>query len=140
MRHLSKSRRAGGLLRKWRLAGESLIGARSRARDDDPIPLFRSERLEPRMLLSVDVTGLPDWVSQGPGPIKNGAGAGVPDQPIAGGVNVIAVEPGKAKSVYVGTSDGGVWHTDDITVASPHWLPLTEHFPSLAISALAFDP
>src|SRR5690349_11983087 len=75
-------------------------------------PRFRSERLEPRMLLTADTTGLPDWISQGPGPITGGQILGIPQKPVVGAIEAIAAHPTNPDLIYVGAANGGVWRTD----------------------------
>jgi hypothetical protein len=59
---------------------------------------------------------------------------------VTGAVEAIAVNPGNAKNVFVGGVNGGVWETTDITADPVAWMPLTDTFPALEISALQFDP
>ncbi|PYK97183.1 MAG: hypothetical protein DME19_17180, partial [Verrucomicrobia bacterium] len=62
-----------------------------------------------------------------------------PLDPVTGAVTAIAIPPGQADTVYVGTVGGGVWKTENATSDTPKWRPLTDQFPFLAISALTFD-
>jgi len=96
-------------------------------------PVF--EPLENRILLSVDLIGVPDWVEQGPGPTETGSGFIQ-----TGAIETVVATPGDADRLFAGTVNGGVWRTDNATAASPTWTPLTDAFPSLSISALAFSP
>lgn len=77
----------------------------------------------------------PVWIEQGPSKIEN------PDGSTAiGAINLVVPHPGEPPSVntmFAGTVNGGVWVTEDFQTASPTWRPLTDHLPSLAISALA---
>jgi Ca2+-binding RTX toxin-like protein len=117
----------------------------------------------------VTVERLPEWVPQGPGPILGGqsqrincvVGVDPPlcDNPVSGAVTSIAVspDPDNQDLVFVGTANGGIWRTKNARIGvdgidndqnglvddpseTPSWTPLTDHLPSLAISALAFDP
>ena len=81
------------------------------------------------------------WTFLGPQPIGNQGGnvsdgdGWVGPRPIAGRVlSVVVVD---AKTVYVGTSGGGVWKTTD---GGLNWKPKTDSQPSLTIGALALDP
>ena len=95
-------------------------------------PIF--EPLENRILLSVDLIGIPDWVEQGPGPTVTGSSFIQ-----VGAIEAVVATPGNADRVFVGAVNGGVWRTDNATAASPSWTPLTDDFPSLSISALALS-
>jgi len=95
-------------------------------------PIF--EALESRILLSVDLIGIPDWVEQGPGPTVTGSSFIQ-----VGAIEAVVATPGNADRVFVGAVNGGVWRTDNATAASPGWTPLTDEFPSLSISALALS-
>src|SRR6266508_1283597 len=59
---------------------------------------------------------LPDWISQGPGPLNGGLLTGIPNQPTTGAVQTIAVHPDDLQKVYIGTVGGGVWRSSDRTV------------------------
>jgi hypothetical protein len=92
------------------------------------------EALESRTLLSI--SGIPDWVEQGPGPILNTA-----DQTEAvGAMDAIAIHPTNANVMYAGSVNGGVWKTTNANASSPNWVPLTDQFPGTSISDIAFDP
>jgi hypothetical protein len=106
---------------------------------------------------SIVLTGQPQWVEQGPGPITGVPTArALPDFSAVGAVETLAVahvpvseaNPG-GYIVYAGTVDGGVWRADNITddmfkidgnPRSINWVPLTDSQRSLAISSLALDP
>ena len=60
--------------------------------------------------------------------------------PLAGAVNAIVPDPTNASVAWIGSVNGGVWKTTNFTSASPTWVPLTDHMPSLSISSLALDP
>src|SRR5262249_27507853 len=93
------------------------------------------ERLEDRLTPSTT------WVEQGPGPILNGNSVGIPDNPVAGAIEAIAVNPTNADVVYVGSVNGGVWKTTNATAANPTWTPLTDlQLPEISINSLAFSP
>src|ERR1051325_8477607 len=160
MRNRSKPKSARSENQKRRILDwRNWIGVRW-GEDDSSLDLrFRSERLEPRMLLTADTTGLPDWISQGPGPITGGQILGIPQKPVVGAIEAIAAHPTNPDLIYVGAANGGVWRTDNSRRAidgvdndgdgvvdaedldeQPTWTPLTDQFPSLSISALAMDP
>ena len=58
----------------------------------------------------------------------------------SGRVTKVRIDPANPARVYLATAGGGVWKTNDITVATPSWTPLTDNEPSLATGALAIDP
>ncbi|MEJ2698044.1 MAG: OmpA family protein [Desulfuromonadales bacterium] len=57
--------------------------------------------------------GVPDWVSQGPGPLNGGQVSNILNQPVTGAVQAVAVDPSELIRVYVGTVGGGVWRNAD---------------------------
>src|SRR5262249_26145590 len=64
----------------------------------------------------VSLTGAPVCQSDGPQNVNNGqVEARTPQgNPVSGEVLAIAVNPVNPKQVFIGTSNGGVWKTDDI--------------------------
>src|SRR5271157_233774 len=104
------------------------------------------ERLEVRSLLTVTLTGVPNWIAEGPAPNTNGQDENIPAEiggganAVTGAIEAIAVNPGNAKNVFVGGVNGGVWETTNITANPVAWTPLTDQFASLQISSLQFDP
>src|SRR6476659_938091 len=67
---------------------------------------FQLEPLESRLLLSVGVVGVPDWVAEGPGPqisAGNVIGPTIATQQDVGAVNALAVDPTNAKHVFAAT-------------------------------------
>jgi hypothetical protein len=98
------------------------------------------EILEDRTLLDIRLTGAPTWMAQGPDPITGGQVEGLGDQnnPVAGAVSSIAVNPNNANDIYLGTVNGGIWSTHGGT--PPTWDHKTDQFASLAISAIAYGP
>src|SRR5258706_7779320 len=65
---------------------------------------------------TVNVNGLPDWVAEGPGPIQGGQVVGIPNQPVSGAIQAVAIDPRDPLRVYVGTAGGGVWRSSDRTL------------------------
>ncbi len=80
------------------------------------------------------VTGRPSWTPLGPLAVPNGQTYGGNRILISGRVTAIAPHPTDPARIWIGTSRGGVWRTDDGGVT---WHPLTDDQPSLAIGALA---
>src|SRR5687767_3391137 len=78
---------------------------------------FVVEQLERRTLLTVSVTGIPNWFEQGPGPIQGGQVRGIPNQPVTGAINAIVVDKDEDTSgrntIWVATVGGGIWKTTD---------------------------
>jgi hypothetical protein len=99
------------------------------------------ERLEDRTLLSVDLTAIPTWQAQGPGPIWYGQSLTPPQaNEVVGAVQTIAVNPSNRDNVFIATANGGIWETNDATDPEPGWQPLTDQYPSLSIGSIAFSP
>ena len=107
---------------------------------------LRMEQFEDRVLLSIAT-----WNPEGPAPIINGQVENVgPQAPttnaylnqVDGAVEAVATStnPNLANVLYVGTVNGGVWKTTDVSSASPTWTPLTDSQSSLSISSISFDP
>src|SRR5947209_8283828 len=65
------------------------------------------EVLETRLLLAAT------WIAEGPGPITGGQveGLGTQSSPAAGAVKAVVADPTNANSLWIGTVNGGVWHT-----------------------------
>jgi len=76
------------------------------------------------------------WTEQGPGPILPDTAYGQ----ASGAINAVAVDPSNPARIFVATVNGGVWRTTNALAASPSWMPLTDHLPTLAISSIAFSP
>ena len=53
-----------------------------------------------------------------------------------------AIVQGSDGAWFLGSVNGGVWRTDNISVQSPHWLPVTDvpTVPCSSISALTTGP
>jgi hypothetical protein len=81
------------------------------------------------------------WAEQGPGPTLQGQTEGLPGNPVAGGVNAIAVDLAHPGTVYLATINGGIWKSTDANTASPNWTPLTDlKLPALSINSIAISP
>ncbi|MBI3411511.1 MAG: hypothetical protein HY040_24550 [Planctomycetes bacterium] len=101
------------------------------------------ERLEDRCMPTVDLTGVGFWQERGPGPIIDGDADVQGSQltnPVIGAVEALAPHPTNKNILYAGTVNGGVWKTFDAYAPDPFWVPLTDQFPSISISSLAFSP
>lgn len=81
------------------------------------------------------------WAEQGPGPTLNGQTEGLPGNPVAGGINAMAVDLRHPGTVYLATINGGVWKSTNAGTASPNWTPLTDRkLPALSINSIAISP
>jgi hypothetical protein len=105
---------------------------------------------------TMNIPGLPDWISEGPSPITGGATAGLPGNPVSGAIDSVAPDPANANIIYVGTVGGGIWKTENAMagfdgvdndgngviddLGEIKWQPLTDQFPSSSIPYLVFDP
>lgn len=76
-----------------------------------------------------------DYTSVGPAPVQGQDGN--PYNTYSGAVTDIVVDPADSKTMFVGTTDGGVWVTHD---GGTTWTPLTDKQISLSIDSLAADP
>ncbi|HWX21063.1 MAG TPA: LEPR-XLL domain-containing protein, partial [Candidatus Binatia bacterium] len=68
----------------------------------------------------VSLSGVPQWTQQGPGPIQGSSAVALSlgNNVAAGAIQAIAVDPANPNIVYVGTVNGGVWMTTDITATA----------------------
>jgi parallel beta-helix repeat protein len=110
--------------------------------------------LEDRTLLTVTLSGIPDYVTQGPGPIANGQSSvinsGVGGAEVEGAIDAIAVDPSNSIVGLVGSVNGGIWKTTNLMAVfnnggvnhtgHDEWTPLTDQYPSLSINSLAYVP
>lgn len=125
-------------LRSW-LATPARRGRSRRA------PRLDAELLESRDTPSIVVTGTaPTWQSVGPVGMANASNVilGSPAQNIQiGAINAIAIDPYNSSHLVAATVNGGVWVTTNYAPnTTPTWTPTTDTMPSLAISAVAFNP
>jgi hypothetical protein len=77
------------------------------------------------------------WRPIGPSVIPNGQTYGSNTVDVIGRVASIAVDPGNPSHLLLGAAGGGIWESKNTGAA---WAPCTDHMPSLAIGAIAFDP
>ena len=54
-----------------------------------------------------------------------------------GRINTIAFHPTDANRVWIGAPSGGLWRSDN---QGESWMTLTDHFPTLGVSAIAINP
>jgi hypothetical protein len=87
----------------------------------------------PAALAPVDATRQ-NWTPMGPLAVPNGQTYGGSRVLISGRVTAIAPHPTLGDTIFIGTSRGGVWRTQD---AGATWTALGDNQPSLAIGALA---
>jgi xyloglucan-specific exo-beta-1,4-glucanase len=73
------------------------------------------------------------------GPTSNVLPHGYTAYPGMGLVNVIRTFTGSNKAI-VGTSNGGIWLTNDISVANPTWSPRTDYLARIGIVDIRIDP
>lgn len=85
------------------------------------------------------------WTERGPntdavGPSNGNTRPG--NGKTSGRVRAIWEDLGDAtgKTVWVGGIDGGLWKTNDITVATPTWTPINDFFGNLAVASICQDP
>jgi hypothetical protein len=70
------------------------------------------------------------WKEIGPEPYQDSLN-------YSGRANTIAIDPRNNGTLYLGTAGGGIWKSTDSGV---HWLPISDHEPSMATGAMAIDP
>ncbi|MDA1049119.1 MAG: hypothetical protein O3C40_01385 [Planctomycetota bacterium] len=68
-------------------------------------------------MLAVNLLGVPDWVSQGPGPTLNGQVENIPggQNPVSGAIHTVLAHPTNADILYIGAVNGGIWKTNNST-------------------------
>src|SRR5262245_11484901 len=81
--------------------------------------ILRLETLEDRRVLAINITPIPDWLEVGPAPVYEAQVIGIPNRPVSGAVQAIAVHPSNPDRLYVGTTNGGVWRTDNALDPNP---------------------
>lgn len=110
----------------------ALLRLQALAKRDKAAPVKRAAA--PSMRAGAPVSAaLANWTPLGPLAVPNGqtyAGARVL---ISGRVTAIAPHPSDGNTIYIGTSRGGVWRTQD---GGNTWAALGDNQPSLAIGAL----
>jgi hypothetical protein len=106
------------------------------------------EQLETR-LTPAGITlsaGVPNWTSLGPTAIDGGQVATTQlENPVIGAVTCVAPQPGNPNIAFIGTTNGGIWKSTNFgstptAGTAPSWQPLTDQYPSLSISCIAFSP
>ena len=91
-------------------------------------------------LLIFAVSAQAQWISNGPQAITGGQVEGITNQPVSGAIHTALADPSDADTLYVGSTNGGIWKSSNATSASPTWTPLIDNQASLSIGAMAFDP
>ena len=110
-------------------ANPALLRLKALKERDQPAPVVRARGA----VAPVDVT-MANWTPMGPLAVPNGQTYGGARVLISGRVTAIAPHPINANTIYIGTSRGGVWRTQD---GADTWTALGDNQPSLAIGALA---
>jgi hypothetical protein len=97
----------------------------------------RGKRRRIRALAAPPAPAAAAWVPIGPSNIPQGQTYGTNRVDVIGRVAAIAIDPGNAKHILVGSAGGGIWESKDTGAT---WDVRTDQMPSLAIGAVAFDP
>jgi hypothetical protein len=63
----------------------------------------------------------------------------LPDREVVGAVHDVAPHPSDPNILFIGTTNGGVWRSDNALSAQPGWTHLSSTLPSQSIGALEFD-
>ena len=79
----------------------------------------------------------PTWRSLGPIYMPNGQTYGASRVDVSGRISTIAIDPGNANHILVGSAAGGVWESCD---RGASWAPRTDAMPTLTVGAIAFNP
>nr|HEX4319091.1 hypothetical protein [Kofleriaceae bacterium] len=106
----------------------------------DRVARVESAKIEARKRMNLASVPATTWVSLGPTDAfdeYNGIDIGSVD---SGRPNGIASDPRDPNIVYMAVSAGGLWKTFDFGSAAPHWNPIFDTQPDLAIGAFAMDP
>ncbi len=100
-----------------------------------------NELFAARPSVSAQVNNNATWTPVGPTPIQGGQTEGLNAQnnPVSGGVHVVLADPTDVNTVWIGTTNGGIWKTTNASASAPTWTPLTDQENSLSIGAMAFD-
>jgi hypothetical protein len=116
-------------------AAKSFAATLSKAATALARPPRRRRRVRARV--AVAPAAMPIWESIGPNHIPGGQTYGTNRVDVIGRVASIAVDPGNAKHLLLGSAGGGIWESTD---SGANWLPRTDRMASLAIGAVTFDP
>jgi hypothetical protein len=116
-------------------AAKSFAATLSKAATALARPPRRRRRVRARV--AVLPAAMPIWESIGPNHIPGGQTYGTNRVDVIGRVASIAVDPGNAKHLLLGSAGGGIWESTD---SGANWLPRTDKMASLAIGAVTFDP
>src|SRR5512140_576403 len=130
----------GDMLQRARMSPGGEGGAASLGGETNPALLrlkALTERDQPgpaaHVMAPVDAARA-NWTPMGPLAVPGGQTYGGARILISGRVTAIAPHPTNANTIFIGTSRGGVWRTQD---GGDTWTALGDNQPSLAIGALA---
>ena len=126
------------------VAGAGLLGVRRRRKSGQPTVATLA------LCLAFFAVGMPAvagpvWVQQGGGPIINGQDEGITtaqgNNPVSGSIQAVAPSATDSNTIYVATTNGGVWKTTNATAATPTWTPLTDQaLPALSLGSIGISP
>lgn len=78
------------------------------------------------------------WTSLGPAPLPELVYSLASSQDVSGRTSTLAIRPGDAKTMLVGTAEGGIWKTTD---GGANWRSVGEQsLPTLVISVIRYSP
>lgn len=77
-----------------------------------------------------------ELIDQGPGPLINGQCEGILDNPVAGAVTCILPDANDAGTVILGTTNGGIWISNNLYTFEHSWTPVGDDLPSMSITSL----
>ena len=80
------------------------------------------------------------FAGEGPIGVFATAASGEGTEPWSGATTAVLPDPRHPNVALIATANGGIWHTTDLSDATPKWTAVSDHAPSLSISSVSFDP
>lgn len=100
-----------------------------------PARIFRQEADRIMQMRKDGNDGRVNWSSLGPFLTPTSLQTGAPGG--SGRIDCLGFHPTDPSVFYIGAPSGGLWKTTD---AGQTWTPLTDHLPTLGVSAIAIHP
>lgn len=106
---------------------------------DQPIPPEFAIESDPGAVASAAAASSENWISAGPTAIPGGQTENIPGNRVSGAVNALLLHPTNANLAWIGTTNGGIWTTSNLTTTNPTWTARTDESASLSVGALTPD-